>query len=158
MKKITLLIAITFLLLGCAPDDQPATETSDAPLVDDANYVLTNGKVYTVNEKQPWAEAVAVQGNKIVFVGSSKDVESFIGKDTRVADLKGRLVLPGMIDTHLHAMLGAAASSGVWLADIEYVDAVLAAIREFSDAHPEKDVIFGWGYGLTMFGPEGPSK
>ncbi len=63
MKKITLLIAITILLVGCAPDDQPATETNDAPPVDDANYVLTNGKVYTVNEKQPWAEAVAVRGN-----------------------------------------------------------------------------------------------
>ena len=89
MKIITPLFAITILLVGCAPDDQPATETSDAPPADDANYVLTNGKVYTVNEKQPWAEAVAVQGNKIVFVGSSKDVESFVGKDTRVGDLKG---------------------------------------------------------------------
>ncbi len=58
MKKVTLLFAITILLVGCAPDDQPATETSDAPPADDANYVLTNGKVYTVNEKQPWAESL----------------------------------------------------------------------------------------------------
>jgi len=138
MKRVPLIITL-FFVAGCSLPQNPRDVSVNPThiIADDADYVLTNGKVYTVNEKQPWAEAVAVQDNKIVFVGSSKDVESFVGKDTRVADLKGRLVLPGMIDTHLHAMLGTAASSGVWLADIPDVDAVLAAIREFADAHPE---------------------
>ena len=58
MKKIALQIAITILLVGCAPNDRPATETNDAPPVDAADTVYTNGKIYTVNEDQPWAEAV----------------------------------------------------------------------------------------------------
>ena len=158
--KRGLLIIILFFVAGCSLP-QNARDVSVNPThitAVDADYVLTNGKVYTVNEKQPWAEAVAVQGNKLVFVGSSKDAKSFVGKDTRVADLKGRLVLPGMIDSHLHAISGAAVSSGVWVADIPDIDGVLAAIRGFADAHPENNVIFGWGYGNTLFGPEGPSK
>jgi predicted amidohydrolase YtcJ len=146
-------VAIVPLLLSClivACGTDVATSGAD--------HVLTNGKVYTVNEEQPWAEAIAVKSNKIVFVGSSEEVEGFVGESTRVGDLEGRLVLPGMIDSHLHALLGAAATSGVWVADIPDVDGVLAAIREYADAHPEKGVIFGWGYGLLLFGPEGPSK
>jgi predicted amidohydrolase YtcJ len=123
-----------------------------------SDFVLTNGRIYTVDSQQPWAEAIAVQGSEIVFVGSWKDAEEFVGKNTKVADLEGRMVLPGLIDSHIHAILGAAISSGVWVADIPDIDGVLAAIREYADAHPEIDVIFGWGYGLTLFGPEGPSK
>ena len=61
MTKNALQIAITILLVGCAPNDRPATETNDAPPVDAADTVYTNGKIYTVNEDQPWAEAVAIK-------------------------------------------------------------------------------------------------
>jgi predicted amidohydrolase YtcJ len=148
-----LFIGVMVMMPGCGSAD---TAMPAAAAVSD--LVLTNGRIYTVDPKQPWAEAIAVQGNEIVFVGSSKDAEKFVGKDTQVADLEGRMVLPGMIDSHLHAILGAVASSGVWVADIPDIDGVLAAIREFADVHPENDVIFGWGYGLALFGPEGPSR
>ena len=146
-------MAIVPLLLSCL-----IAACGTAVATSDADYVLANGKVYTVNEERPWAEAIAVKGNKIIFVGSSEEVEGFVGESTRIGDLEGEVDLPGMIDSHLHALLGAAATSGVWVADIPDVDGVLAAIREYADAHPEKGVIFGWGYGLLLFGPEGPSK
>ena len=149
MKSIFLALLFLIVIAGCSGQ-------KDAVVY--ADYVLTNGKVYTVNEKQPWAEAIAVKGKKLVFIGSSKDAKGFIGKDTRVADLKERLVLPGLIDSHLHALAGAVAQSGVWVAEIPDVDGVLETIRQYAKSHPERKVIFGWGYGLNLFGPEGPRK
>jgi len=123
-----------------------------------ADYVLTNGKIYTVDADQPWAQAIAISGNKIAFVGSSSDAVAYIGEKTNVADLSGRLLLPGLIDSHLHGLMGAAASSGVWVAGISNVDELLVAIRDYANENSDKDVIFGWGYGLELFGPEGPTK
>jgi len=123
-----------------------------------ADYVFTNGKIYTVDPAQPWAEAIAIKGNKIIFVGNTEDARHFSSESTKVADLEGRLVLPGMVDSHLHVMLGAAMTSGVLLAEIPTIEEVLSAIKSYADEHPEKEVIFGWGYGHQIFGPEGPTK
>ncbi len=74
----------------------------------DFSYVdiaFKNGKVITVNEKDDICEAVAIKGNKIVFVGSNEDLEKIIDDKTKVYDLKGRTLMPGMIDTHIHPFL-----------------------------------------------------
>jgi predicted amidohydrolase YtcJ len=70
--------------------------------VETADLVLKNGDIYTVNEHQPRAEAVAVKGERIVFVGSTRDVQRYVGQNTRVVDLHGNTVLPGMTDSHHH--------------------------------------------------------
>jgi len=65
-----------------------------------------NGKIYTVNGKQPFAQFVVTEGNKILFVGSDKDAKKYISSDTKIVDLKGRLLLPGFIDSHTHFISG----------------------------------------------------
>ena len=65
-----------------------------------------NGKIYTVNEKQPYAEAVVVEGNKIIYVGSESGARKHITNNTKIIDLKGKLMLPGFNDTHLHFTSG----------------------------------------------------
>jgi len=65
-----------------------------------------NGKIYTVNENQPYAEAVVVEGNKIKFVGTTKDARKFIDASTKVIDIEGKLMLPGFNDSHLHLTSG----------------------------------------------------
>ncbi len=87
------LLAILLVVLGFSTAPQ-ATEPSD--------LVLKNGNIYTVDEKKPKADAVAVKGDRIVFVGSNGDVQKYVGKSTRVIDLKGRTVVPGMTDSHQH--------------------------------------------------------
>ena len=67
-----------------------------------ADLVLRNGKIATVDEEFSFAEAVAVHKERIVFVGKNEDVSSYTGPETRVIDLKGKLVLPGLIDSHAH--------------------------------------------------------
>ncbi len=65
-----------------------------------------NGKIYTVNDKQPMAEAVVTEGNKILFVGSNEEAKKLVTNSTEVIDLKGKLMLPGFIDDHTHFVSG----------------------------------------------------
>lgn len=71
---------------------------------DPADVVFTNGNIYTVNEKQPRAEAIAVSKGRIVFVGSSAAAKAHVGKTTKIVDLKGATVVPGLTDAHYHLM------------------------------------------------------
>ncbi|HEX8891291.1 MAG TPA: amidohydrolase [Pyrinomonadaceae bacterium] len=67
-----------------------------------ADIVFENGNIYTANDHQPQAEAVAVKAGRIIFVGSNSDAKKYEGKQTRVVDLKGETVLPGLTDAHYH--------------------------------------------------------
>lgn len=86
------LVVVSALLLGLIPVQQPAG----------ADIVFKNGNVYTVDAKQPRAQAIAVTKDRIVFVGSNADAQKFAGPKTRVVDLKGSTVLPGFADAHQH--------------------------------------------------------
>jgi len=66
----------------------------------DVDLVLANGNIYTVHDKQPKAEAIAVKGNRIVFVGSNEDAKKFHA--AKVIDLRGRTLVPGLTDSHCH--------------------------------------------------------
>jgi hypothetical protein len=74
MRTLSLLVVFTMLFAGCTSDDQPAAETGNASVVDAADTVYINGKVYTVNQAQPWAEAIAVKDGRFLVVGSASDV------------------------------------------------------------------------------------
>ena len=70
-----------------------------------ADVVYTNGRIYTVNEAQPWAEAVAIQDGKFLVVGSNADVEAVTGEATEIVDLSGAFAMPGLVDIHgFHGM------------------------------------------------------
>lgn len=79
-----------------------------------ADLVLLNGKVFTVDPAQPWAQAVAIRGNRFVMVGSDEQARKLVGSDTQAIDLQGRLVLPGFNDAHLHF-----ANGGLYLLGID---------------------------------------
>jgi predicted amidohydrolase YtcJ len=108
-------------LAGCA--QQPA---------DVADTVYTNGKIYTVNEAQPWAEAVAIKDGRFVVVGSTADVEAVTGDETEVVDLGGAFAMPGMIDVHTHG-IDAHLPSAIQLSDPSDLDLILSEI----EAHVE---------------------
>ncbi len=84
-----------------------------------ADLVLLNGTVWTVNPDQPWAEAVALKGDKILEVSSSEEIKGMIGDNTQVIDLKGDLVLPGFIDSHTHFLDGGFSLLSIRLRDAE---------------------------------------
>lgn len=123
-----------------------------------AEKVFTNGKIYTVNENRDWAEAVAIDDGKIVFVGSDSDAKDYIGESTEVVDLQGKMMLPGFMDGHCHPVLAAHYTSGVYL-EIDYdLDTCLAEIRKYVNEHPDKKTYFGLGYAEWLFDEKGPKK
>ena len=69
-----------------------------------ADLVIRHAKIYTVDKNQPLAEALAVKDGRLLYVGSAHEVQAFIGPHTHVEDLGGRLVLPGLIDSHIHPL------------------------------------------------------
>jgi hypothetical protein len=75
---------------------------TDGARVETADLVFKNGNIYTVNDRAPRAQALAVKGDHIVFVGSDGEAMKYAGKQTRVIDLRGQTVLPGMTDAHYH--------------------------------------------------------
>ncbi len=86
------------LSLGCAATVLCAAKVSAAP----PSVVFVNGNIYTAEEKQPRAEAVAVTGDRISFVGKNAAARKLAGEGTRIVDLAGRTVLPGLTDAHCH--------------------------------------------------------
>jgi predicted amidohydrolase YtcJ len=121
-----------------------------------ADRVFTNGKIYTVNEAQPWAEAVAVKGDKIIFVGDAKGVKGFIGDKTETTDLAGKMMLPGFIDGHLHMMAGGLMARGVNL-ETDDKEELLARIRKFAE-DTKGDVVVAYGWRLHLYPDPGPTK
>lgn len=121
--------ALALLLAGCA------STGDDAP--DHADLVLLGGRIVTVDEEFPEAQALAVEGDRIIAVGSDEAIRPLIGPGTEVIDLESRLAIPGFIDSHAH-FLGIG-DAGLQL-DLmkaknwdEIVDLVAAAAREAED-------------------------
>lgn len=88
--SIPALLVLAFLLIP------------QAPKVETADLVFKNGNIYTVDERRPKAEAIAVRADRIVFVGSNSDAQKYVSNATRVIDLRGKTVLPGLTDSHQH--------------------------------------------------------
>jgi hypothetical protein len=99
-----------------------------------ADYVFKNGAVYTFESKNPKAEAVAVTGKKISYVGSNKGANAFIGKKTKVIDLKGKMLLPGFVESHIHPTLALFAAGADLQTDS--VDEVLGRRSPRCQGHP----------------------
>lgn len=128
-----------------------------------ADTVYTNGKIYTVNEAQPWAEAVALKDGAFVAVGSNADVESMVGSDTKVVDLKGKFALPGFHDLHVHVdqayvkpMLGDALLS--FPGEETSIEALQALLKAHSDKNPDLPILFATGLEISLFPNNQPTK
>ncbi|GGZ71832.1 amidohydrolase [Algibacter mikhailovii] len=145
MKKIQFTLSVLFitLLIGCKSETKKETA---------ADSVFTNGKVYTVNESQPWAEAVAVTGNKIVFVGSTADAQAYIGEGTETTDLAGKMMLPGFVDSHNHLIAADWIGQGILLYDATNKEETLKMVKDYADANPDLPVIYGAGWATPKLG------
>ncbi len=128
---LTLLIAV---LAGCSESSAPDANQPQA------DQVFHNGRVYTVNSNNDIAEAVAVKDGKIIAVGSNAEVEGFIGKTTDVVDLKGRMLMPGLVDGHMHPIAGGAqltsCSLGYQSLTVDEVLAMITACLEEEKGAP----------------------
>ena len=118
-----------------------------------SNTVFIHGRFYTLNPRQPWAEALAVKGDKILAVGSLTDINSYRDSSTKVIDLGGRLVLPGFTDCHIHFMDGSLGLTQVNLNGTKSVAEIQKRVKEYAAAHPNETWITGMGWTYPTFGP-----
>lgn len=124
-----------------------------------ADIVLTNGKVYTAEKKQPWAESIAVKDKKILYVGSTQGIKGYIGPGTEKFDLAGKLVLPGIVDSHTHPGYVARTADSLELPiDVKSVEEILDVVASYARSNPDKALISGGYWPATLFGIEGPKK
>ncbi len=150
-----IMVLAIFLQLGaCA---QSVTTDNDTTHLQ-ADTIYHNAKVYTVNDAAPWAEAVAVKGDEIVFVGSDHDALELAGDNTVLTDLQGQMLLPGFIDAHAHPVAGGAYALALALDTYARPEDWVQAIAKYADAHKDLPVIFGYGFLASAFGNTGPTK
>ena len=119
--------------------------------------VFKNGHVYTMNREMPYVSAVAVEDDKIVYVGNDEGAKAYEA-GAKVVDLAGKMLIPGLIDAHCHPLMSAFVTSGI-LCDAEMThDEVLKTIRAYVEAHPDNETYFGQGYPEWVFDERGPRK
>src|SRR6185312_13961689 len=92
---------------------------------------VVNARVWTGDQKRPWADAVAATGDRLSAVASSAEVRKMIGPDTHVVDAKGMMVVPGFIDAHIHFLEGGVGLSSVQLRDARSRDEFVRRIAAF---------------------------
>ncbi len=124
-----------FALTACAGTDG-----------DQADLVLTNGKVVTVDEALPEGEAVAMRDGRIVAVGSSAEMEAYVGAGTRVVDLDGRLAIPGFIEGHGHYTSLGQSKMILDLNDVANWDEIVAMVAEAVQSAEPGEWIAGRGW------------
>ena len=144
MKVQTLLLSTLFTLVACG-----GAERASAPAAADSIY--TNARIYTVDSDNSWAGAMAVTNGQIVAIGSEEDVMTHAGKSTRVTDLEGLMVMPGIHDTHLHP-LDAGTQMQLQCYFLSYeLDEVLDALKACIAETPEGEWVRGGQWSELLF-------
>ncbi len=110
-----------------------------------ADFVITNAKIFTSNKENPSAEAVAVKGNRILFVGNSDGAKEFLGENTRVIDGKGRTLTPGFIDSHFHLLWGSISMGGAQLYESANIEEIHTVLKSFAAENKTSEWIEGRG-------------
>lgn len=147
--KITLLL-IAFSFMACKKkNDSSNTEKA-----------FFNGSIYTVNTNQEWAEAILIIDGEIIAIGSNEEVESQTPENAEIIDLKGKMMMPGIHDVHLHA-LEAASENFQFTLDENITDPenYASAIQIAVNQNIDKDWILGWGFDIyTVLDATRPPK
>ena len=139
-----LFVITTLLLLSFAPN---------ATKVEPADLLFINGNIYTVNDKQAHAEALAVKGDRIIFVGSNVNAKKFEGAKTRVIDLHGATVVPGMTDAHYHFIGVGQREMNLNLEGITNLEDFLAKVKARVDQAKPGEWVTGRGWIETFWKP-----
>ena len=121
------------------------SEAKAVPAYGKADWLFEGGTILTMEPDQPRVEAVAVRGNTIVYSGDRRGAQRWLGASTQRVDLKGRILLPGLIDSHVHPLMGSLFRSGLNLKIESREREVLDTIRAYVKANPRyRSVLWQW--------------
>ena len=135
MQNLTLALALILMAANLSTNSESISLTPD--------IIVVNAVVHTMDQRQPLAEALAVYRNRIVAVGTNKEIRALAGNTTRVIDARNRLVLPGFNDSHTHFLTGGFQLSSVDLRDANSPQEFAERIRVFASKLPKGRWITG---------------
>jgi len=148
MLRRTSLVLLALFLGACQPEPQQEAAT----------LVVTDARVWTGDPDSPWAEAVASNGETIVAVGSEADIEPYIGPDTEVISVPGSMLVPGMIDTHVHFVTGGSGLAAVQLRDAATPEEFVERIGAFAETLEPGEWILNGNWDHENWGGELPRR
>lgn len=140
----TLAFTLSCALTACGGNTLDAT----AEQITNADLVIHNAKIYTVNATQPWAQAIAIKDGKIIFVGDDAAVDHYIGNATDVRDGKGAMVLPGLHDVHIHPLESASDATHFTLSEYASAQQYQQALLSAAQQSPNAKWLIGYGHNI----------
>src|ERR671913_241230 len=147
---VAFIVGVTFiagLIVGAQRED-------DGPV----DLIVINGKVYASEGGNDLAEAVAVRGNKVIKIGTNREIQRLGRAQTAVIDAKGGAVTAGFNDAHAHLINGGLALDQVSLSDAATIDDIKDTIRVWAESHPEREWIVGRGWYYQPFSGVMPTR
>lgn len=126
--------------------------------------LFVNGTVWTGEQTQPRVESVLVRDGRIHYVGTRTEASERADSSAHVIDLKGRMLLPGFVESHSHPAVAGLLNAKLQIIGTQTVAEVQAALKAYADAHPDEKVLFGFGFpsvlntALNAVGVKGPYR
>lgn len=135
-------------------------DVGDGSMAGNATLILKNARIFTVDPGRPWAQALAVQDDRIVAVGNDDEILELSGADTVKVDAGGRLVVPGFIDGHIHTSMAYEEAFRARLGSARSFDEISVIMRRFAQEHPDKSIVAGtgWTYDAVRVDGDYPTK
>lgn len=123
--------------------------------------IFKNAKIFTANKEAPWADTIAFDGKSIIYVGNNFDVQNNISNEQgEVIDMKGKMIIPGIVDSHIHPGMLSKSAWHIALPKTDDVDELLKFISDYAKKHPKEEIPFLYFeyYPTSMFDTNGPKK
>ena len=147
LERLSFVIVIALSMMAT----QAPAETADS--------VFYNGRLYTVDDNLPWAEALAVKGDRLIYVCNDEDAQKYIGDTTQVIDLQGRMAMPGIHDAHTHLLWASQhLNYGCKYSSDASLDEMLAILRECAADRPENEWLVAGLFQFDQFPDNKPHR
>ena len=137
-RQLTIYVIIILIITSCNLSSEDSSLAAD--------LVLINGPIYTMDDSNPKVEAVAIKADTFLYVGSREEVEAFIGSETKTVDLKGKTMVPGLVEGHAHIMGVGYNLLNVDLREAKSYQEVVDMVAERAANTPEGTWITGRGW------------
>ncbi len=152
MKNTCFYIMLFLTLLSCQ------SEQSNGASSPKADFIFANAVIWTGNDKQPYASAMAIAKGQILAIGEMTEIEAFKDGSTKMKDLKGQFVTPGFIDSHVHLMTGGRSLLSVDLRDAKTPEIFGQRVADFAKTIEPDEWILEGNWDHTLWGGELPHK